>query len=160
MEEKKVTREYSNDEVTVVWKSKLCIHSEKCFHGMSKVFNPNQRPWIKVDAATTDEIINQIRQCPSGALSFYMNADGWPDEKTGGGVLTDRNTPAVLELEKGKTYAWCSCSLSKNQPFCDGSHKTTEKRPVVFENQEIATKALCMCKKTGNSPYCDGSHAR
>lgn len=160
MEEKKVTKEYSNGEVTVVWQSKLCIHSEKCFHGMSRVFNPNQRPWINVEAASTNEMISQIRQCPSGALSYYMNADGRPEEKAGSRVFTDPNTPAVLELEKGKKYAWCSCGLSKGQPFCDGSHKTTDKRPVVFENQETATKALCMCKKTGNSPYCDGSHAR
>jgi len=31
----------------------------------------------------------------------------------------------VVEVEEGKKYFWCSCGLSQNQPFCDGSHKTT-----------------------------------
>ncbi len=35
---------------------------------------------------------------------------------------------AVLELEPG-TYYWCACGRSKNQPFCDGSHKGTDFKP-------------------------------
>jgi len=30
--------------------------------------------------------------------------------------------PQKVTLEAGKKYAWCSCGLSENQPFCDGSH--------------------------------------
>ena len=37
-----------------------------------------------------------------------------------------------VELEEGKTYYWCSCGRSKNQPFCDGSHEGTEFKPVAF----------------------------
>ena len=32
----------------------------------------------------------------------------------------------VVEVEEGKTYYWCQCGESSNQPFCDGSHKGTE----------------------------------
>ena len=28
----------------------------------------------------------------------------------------------VVEVEEGKTYYWCQCGESSNQPFCDGSH--------------------------------------
>ncbi len=69
------------------------------------------------------------------------------------------DAPSMQELEEGKTYAWCACGDSKNQPFCDGSHSGTEFSPVVFK-AEGGTKALCMCKKTGNAPFCDGSHAK
>ena len=31
--------------------------------------------------------------------------------------------PAKVTLEAGKDYWWCACGQSKNQPFCDGSHK-------------------------------------
>ena len=38
----------------------------------------------------------------------------------------------VVEVEKNKSYFWCSCGLSSKQPFCDGSHKNTEFNPVKF----------------------------
>ena len=65
--------------------------------------------------------------------------------------------PAVLELEPG-TYHWCACGRSKNQPFCDGSHKGTGLSPVAFEITEKKKVALCQCKHTKNPPFCDGSH--
>ncbi len=66
-------KEYSNDEITVIWKSELCIHSGNCVRGLAKVFNPKDRPWIKVYSATTDEIIQTVNNCPSGALTYKRN---------------------------------------------------------------------------------------
>ena len=66
--------------------------------------------------------------------------------------------PSEIELEAGKKYAYCTCGLSANQPFCDGQHKGTDFAPIVFEAEESKTCYLCQCKKTGNGPYCDGSH--
>lgn len=68
-----MTKEYSNGEVTIVWKPDLCIHSAICAKGLPKVFQPREKPWIKQEAATSQEIINQVDQCPSGALSYYLN---------------------------------------------------------------------------------------
>lgn len=64
-----------------------------------------------------------------------------------------------VELEEGKTYSWCSCGLSKNEPFCDGAHKGTDKKSVKFVAERSGCAQLCGCKKTKNPPYCDGSHA-
>ena len=72
---REVTKHYSNGEVTIVWKNKLCIHSGKCFTGLPKVFDLGNQPWIKPEEGTTDEIINQVNKCPSGALSFFMNGE-------------------------------------------------------------------------------------
>jgi len=68
--EKKITKHYSNGEVTVVWQPHVCIHSGVCFRGLPEVFDPRRRPWIEQHASTTEKIVNQVRQCPSGALSI------------------------------------------------------------------------------------------
>ena len=72
---KEVTKHYSNGEVTIVWKNTLCIHSGNCFTGLPKVFHPLKLPWITPEEATTEKIIEQVKQCPSGALSYYMNGE-------------------------------------------------------------------------------------
>ena len=69
------------------------------------------------------------------------------------------NTPYPTVVEKGKTYYWCSCGQSKNQPFCDGSHSGTGFNPLRYEAKESKTAYLCGCKETKNAPFCDGSHA-
>ena len=65
-----VTKEYANDEIEVIWKPELCTHAGNCFKGLPKVFNPKERPWINIDAATSEKVISQVNQCPSDALSF------------------------------------------------------------------------------------------
>ena len=65
--------------------------------------------------------------------------------------------PAVLELEPGD-YWWCRCGRSENQPFCDGSHKSTSFSPLRFSVAKSERLALCQCKHTGNEPRCDGTH--
>ena len=67
--------------------------------------------------------------------------------------------PAVLKVEPGTCW-WCSCGLSKNQPFCDGSHKGSGFSPLKCEFTEAKQVAFCICKHSGNKPYCDGSHAK
>jgi len=70
-----------------------------------------------------------------------------------------QKSPYVLDLAPG-TYWWCACGRSQNQPFCDGSHKTTAFTPVKFEIAHAAQVALCGCKRSQNPPYCDGSHKK
>jgi CDGSH-type Zn-finger protein len=65
--------------------------------------------------------------------------------------------PTRVSLEAG-THAWCACGESKNQPFCDGSHKGGPFSPVVFTLDQPKEASLCMCKTTKTPPYCDGSH--
>jgi len=68
------------------------------------------------------------------------------------------NAPRAVDLIEGKRYAWCACGLSFNQPFCDGTHKSTDIVPTVFTADKSGEHHLCMCKASGTKPYCDGSH--
>ncbi len=68
--------------------------------------------------------------------------------------------PVKVDLEDGKTYFWCSCGRSKNQPFCDGSHAGTEMKPQKFTAEKSGAAFLCQCKASANAPFCDGAHAR
>ena len=135
-----VTKEYTNGEVTVVWKPGACVHSGICVKGLPNVFKPKEKPWINVEAATTQQLIDQVRQCPSGALSYYMN-DARPAPDTDitketldtkvevmpngpllvYGTLTVQHKDGSTET-KNKTTAFCRCGASKNKPYCDGNH--------------------------------------
>ena len=138
------TKHYQNDDIIVTWEPAKCIHSAICFKGLSSVFNPNKRPWITMEGASTNAIIDQVKQCPSGAIS-YVNKE---EKKDDGNLASDNSTilkikvtaggPLLIEgafmMEKNneqtkvdaKVTALCRCGLSKNKPFCDGSHRTTD----------------------------------
>lgn len=75
-------------------------------------------------------------------------------------VIIAAKHPVKVELEEGKDYYWCRCGRSKNQPFCDGSHKGTDIVPQKFTADKDGSAALCQCKASANAPFCDGSHTR
>lgn len=69
--------------------------------------------------------------------------------------------PYKVYLEKGKIYFWCTCGLSKKQPFCDGSHKQKGQfKSLKYTASESKEVFLCGCKVTKNPPLCDGSHSK
>jgi uncharacterized Fe-S cluster protein YjdI len=135
---KDITKKYTNGEVTIVWKPSLCIHSAICFNGLGEVFHPKELPWITPEKSTTAKIIDQIKKCPSGALSYYMNAEeakGEVDVDAETIVETVPNGPLMVYgsvsikgkdgviTKKNNVTAFCRCGASANKPFCDGSHK-------------------------------------
>ena len=68
-----ITKKYDNGEITVIWQQHLCIHSANCVHGLPQVFDITQKPWINVQGADSEAIMNQIKKCPSGALSYEID---------------------------------------------------------------------------------------
>jgi putative redox protein len=69
--EKKIN--YTNGDVTVVWKPELCKHSARCVSGLPEVFDVNAKPWVNMEGATSDRIMEQTRKCPTGALTTVKN---------------------------------------------------------------------------------------
>lgn len=139
MEEREIIKEYTNGELTVVWKPKTCIHSEICVETLPEVYDPKGKPWIKPANASTEALKAQINKCPSGALSFYMN-DGKiapkEDSTSETKVVIKANGPLLVhgDLEvtrpdgstesKTRITAFCRCGASGNKPYCDGTHST------------------------------------
>jgi CDGSH-type Zn-finger protein len=63
-----------------------------------------------------------------------------------------------VEVEAGKTYYWCACGRSQNQPFCDGSHASTDILPMAYKAEETGRVFFCACKHSKKAPLCDGTH--
>ena len=68
------------------------------------------------------------------------------------------NSAIAVEVEKGKSYYWCTCGKSLKQPFCDGSHKGSEFGPLTWKADQSKKVFFCTCKATKDQPMCDGSH--
>lgn len=131
-----ITKHYTNGDITVVWKPNQCIHSKICWTNLIEVFNPRERPWIKMDSATTERIMEQVDKCPSAALSWFKNEAGAAIPKTEGETIVEvaPNGPLMVygnikvkdaqgvETDKFKVTAFCRCGASANKPYCDGSH--------------------------------------
>lgn len=64
------TKEYTNGEVTILWTPSKCIHSGICVKTLPKVYNPKEKPWVKIQNASSKELIEQVSKCPSAALSI------------------------------------------------------------------------------------------
>jgi len=71
--EKKIR--YSNGEITVVWKPEFCQHSGRCWGQLPEVFDYKKKKWINPNGASSEKIIEQLKKCPSGALSFFHNQE-------------------------------------------------------------------------------------
>jgi uncharacterized Fe-S cluster protein YjdI len=134
---------YTNGEVTVVWQPKLCIHSAICVKGLPGVFDPQRKPWIDMAQSTTQPIIEQVRKCPSGALSYHLNTET-PDD------------PEKIVAE--------SASILKVEVTPNGPYLIKTECLIVHSNGKEETKtgtvALCRCGASANKPYCDGGHRK
>jgi len=131
-----IERVYQNNEIAVLWEPKLCIHAGNCFRGLPEVFQPESRPWVKVDADAADKIAEVVMTCPTGALHFER-LDGGPQEPQPTETTIDArpNGPLYMRgkiritgpggqlIREDTRLALCRCGHSENKPFCDGSHR-------------------------------------
>ena len=132
-----IIKKYSNGEVTVVWEPSKCIHSAICFRGLPHVFGPRKRPWVTLENGKTEDIITQVKACPSAALTYFMNdASNQENFESINNTVVEvlKNGPLLIygnlkvkdkignESLKSQTTAFCRCGASQNKPYCDGSH--------------------------------------
>lgn len=137
---REIIKDYSNGDVKVIWKPDICVHSGMCVKSLPEVFRPKEKPWIKIDAAASNQIMNAVEKCPSGAVSYEIEDEKMSEPKMNlpeniTKIEAMKNGPLIVfgEIElkdsDGKvkkssatTTAFCRCGASKDKPFCDGSH--------------------------------------
>ncbi|HEY7982138.1 MAG TPA: ferritin-like domain-containing protein [Candidatus Eremiobacteraceae bacterium] len=125
---------YVGKEITIHDNRGTCCHSGNCTDHLPSVFNLKTEPLISPDAADAETIVNIIRQCPSGALSFTRNAKDYEGEQRDPAIFVSKDGPYHVQGGVGlqheqrnegastEHYALCRCGHSKNKPFCDGTH--------------------------------------
>ena len=126
--------DYQGMKITIHDNRSICAHAGRCTDGLAEVFRLKEEPWIHPDAASANEVIATIQECPSGALSYSVDdvehrdrngeptvfvAPNGPYVVTGGPEL-----PNTIQVEGASTehFTICRCGGSKNKPFCDGTH--------------------------------------
>jgi CDGSH-type Zn-finger protein/uncharacterized Fe-S cluster protein YjdI len=140
-----IVKRYSNGEITVVWKPDLCAHSTLCFQGLPAVFDPRERPWVRMAGAATDAIVRQVESCPSGALSWERDAEA--------------PSPADATAPEGATATAVPVQVRPNGPLVvRAALQVTLPDGRVVERPAVTS--FCRCGHSGNKPFCDGSHAR
>ncbi len=132
---------YKGKDITIHDNRALCAHAGLCTDNLSAVWRMNQSPWIDPDAADVTAIIDIIRKCPSGALSYSVAGDQQPDPNRTPAIQVTKDGPyrvtGGVELSgqgwgdgaSHENYTLCRCGASKNKPFCDGTHWDIEFRP-------------------------------
>jgi CDGSH-type Zn-finger protein len=130
--------DYRGRRITIHDNRAICAHAGHCTDGLGAVFKYGSEPWIDPDGAAIDAVIDTIRRCPSGALSYSLDEveqqgpagqpaitvtkDG-PYAVVGGVGLTGQRWGQGASMEH---YTLCRCGATKNKPFCDGSHWSIE----------------------------------
>jgi glutamate synthase domain-containing protein 2/CDGSH-type Zn-finger protein len=140
---------YVGKQITIHDNRGICAHAGFCTEGLPKVWRMNTEPWIDPDGATAEEIIEVVKRCPSGALSYSIDDIEYRDD--------ENRSPSVLVAPKGpyaikgscelvggefgegaslEHYDLCRCGGSKNKPFCDGSHWTVWEEEGTGETRQ------------------------
>ena len=127
-------RAYEGKEITVHDNRTICCHAAECVTNLNSVFDINSNPWINPDNATVDEVIEVVKKCPSGALSYTVGGIKTRDFEGHSEINIARNgpynvmgnielnVPEELQPPSKDHYSLCRCGASKNKPYCDGSH--------------------------------------
>ncbi|NIP31146.1 MAG: hypothetical protein GTO02_15645 [Candidatus Dadabacteria bacterium] len=137
-------KEYTGREINVYDNRAICCHATQCISNLRSVFDINSRPWVNPDNGSAERIINVIKKCPSGALSYSVDGVHQRDFEREAQIKINKNGPyeivGYVELDvpdeiqppSKEHYSLCRCGASKNKPYCDGSHYT-----INFKEEDI-----------------------
>ncbi|MBK8807717.1 MAG: (4Fe-4S)-binding protein [Bacteroidales bacterium] len=160
MIEKKIKKEYTNGEVTVIWLPHLCNHSSICLLKLPNVFRLHKRPWIDINAAQTAQIIDVVKQCPTLALDYYMNTEKVDGESIIG--VKERSGIEFPSEDSSENLILQNEHFPMVEIFKNGPLLIREKIKIIYDKETSVTSekatSFCRCGLSKKQPYCDGSH--
>jgi CDGSH-type Zn-finger protein/truncated hemoglobin YjbI len=133
---------YEGQQVTILDNRGICAHSGFCTDRLASTFHLGEEPFITPSGGRLDEIIQTVRACPSGALSYAL--DGV--EARG---QVDRDRPAAIEASKDGPYR------------ITGAIRLVDDQGVDVSRAEGSSRehySLCRCGQSQNKPFCSGMH--
>jgi CDGSH-type Zn-finger protein len=129
-------KSYIGQKITIHDNRSICSHAAYCVDNLSSVFKIDNRPWVNPNNASTEEIIETIKKCPSGALSYSVDGVEYKENEEREPMITvSKDGPYLItggiellgekQISEGSSkehYALCRCGASNNKLFCDGAH--------------------------------------
>ncbi|HHD83389.1 MAG TPA: hypothetical protein ENK93_00795 [Campylobacteraceae bacterium] len=134
--EQEKLQHYPGKKITIHFNRSICAGAARCVQGLPEVFHSGSgENWIDPDGAEAEKIVETIKTCPSGALSYEMEGKRFIDERKDPKITLFKNGPYGVE----------AFALEETPPATNGSK---------------SKYTLCRCGASGNKPYCDYSHAK
>ena len=125
---------YAGKRITIYDNRGICSRAGYCTKYSPAIFNDAKELWIDPDADDPEKTARTIRMCPSGALSYTRDGVLYKDRGREPAIIISKNGPYEVvggielkdssgaEPESEEHYTLCRCGVSKDQPFCDGTH--------------------------------------
>jgi CDGSH-type Zn-finger protein/truncated hemoglobin YjbI len=153
---------YEGQQIEILDNRGVCAHSGLCTDRLASVFHVDQEPFVTPSGGRLDEIIQAVRACPSGALSYAIDgveARSQVDQPRSSSIEVSKDGPyrvsgcvrlvdevgnevSSAEGSSREHYSLCRCGQSQNKPFCSGMHwyvkftdpvPSPDHEPTLFE---------------------------
>lgn len=154
-------RRYRNDEITVFWKPSACIHASYCYRELIEVFDPSRRPWVDINGASTEKIIEVVNLCPTEALAWKYN-DEEKNKSIGRDQLNHINfrRPELMNQPDSAVEE----TPASVKVMVDGPIVIKGEFNLVYEGNNKEVKggiiSICRCGASDHMPFCDGRHRK
>jgi uncharacterized Fe-S cluster protein YjdI len=154
-------RKYKNNEITVFWKPGACVHASYCYRELIEVFDPGRRPWVNMNEASTDRIIEVVNMCPTEALTWM-----WNDENMNRNISVDQTNHVVfrrpellMPTEQSDQGNPVSVKIMMDGPIVIKGDFTFQYSGNKKEMKD-GIISLCRCGASTHLPFCDGTHRK
>jgi uncharacterized Fe-S cluster protein YjdI len=153
-------RRYKNKDITVYWKPSACIHASYCYRELLEVFDPSKRPWVDMEGASTEKIIEVVNLCPTEALAWK-----WNDESKNESVSSDQlnhikfRRPELVDAVEQELEQPVSVKIMTDGPIVIKGSFTLHYSGNKKEIRESMI-SVCRCGVSDHMPFCDGQHRK